>query len=244
MEIQYDRSYDHLDELHKKDTLIKILREIEGESKLDLIKLMLKTKHNSRYNDNLLPTYLTIKEKFDKYVKEQQLTIENLEKIITHLDNILIEFIKKQGDKGKKHMQGKYNDTNNFIANIMKDKQHISKILIKMRVVLNKLNAVDSIVDIKSGLFNSLRVTDISNFDGYDEHYDNDNDDDNDVAVLDLHHVNDTEDDEEYDTENTEDDEEYDMEDDEDNNSSINENHNFSGDDNNILYYVGDYNND
>jgi len=235
MEIQYDRSYDHLDELHKRDTLIKILREIEGESKLDLIKLMLKTKHNSRYNDNLLPTYLTIKEKFDKYVKEQQLTIENLEKIITHLDNILIEYIKKQGDEGKKHMRGKYNETNNFIANIMKDKQHISKILIKMRVVLNKLNAVDSIVDIKSGLFNSLRVTDISNFDGYDEHDDNDNDNDSDVAVLDLHHVNDTEDDEEYDTEDDEeshteddeDDEEYDMEDEEDNNSSINENSNF-----------------
>ena len=183
MELHYDEDYAHIDELHKRDALINMLRDIEGESKLGMIKLMAQTKHNSRYNHNLLPTYLTIRERYDKYIKEQQVTIEHLEKIITHLDNILIDFMKKRGHNGKgnnkmnKDSCSKYVD--NFIANILKEKQKVSKMLIKMRNVLNKLAAIDSHVDVTPALLNSLTVSDIEQVDDdEDEYVDNDNDDD------------------------------------------------------------------
>jgi hypothetical protein len=193
MELHYDEDYADLDELHKRDALIKMLRNIEGESKLGMIKLMAQTKHNSRYNNNLLPTYLTIREKYDKYVKEQQVTIEHLEKIITHLDNILIDFMKKRGHNGKGKSKGnnKMNkescskDVDNFIANILKEKQKVSKMLIKMRNVLNKLTAIDSHVDIGPASLNSLRVSDIEQGeDDEHEYLDNDNDDNDDGDEL------------------------------------------------------------
>jgi len=138
-----------VDELHKRDTLIKILRDIENSSKYDIIIMMVKAKHNSKYNKNLIPSYLAIRDKFDKYVKEQHGSVENLEKIISHLDNILLEFIRKRGEKDGKNSMDKYNDNDieseKFIADIMKEKQKVSKILVKMRIVLNKFNEVDSL---------------------------------------------------------------------------------------------------
>ena len=272
MELHYDENYAHLDELHKRDALIKLLRDIEGESKLGMIKLMAQTKHNSRYNNNLLPTYLTIRERYDKYVKEQQVTIEHLEKIITHLDNILIDFMKKRGHNGKGKSKGnnKMNkescskDVDNFIANILKEKQKVSKMLIKMRNVLNKLTAIDSHVDVTPASLNSLRVSDIVPVnDDEHEHYDvdNDNDDDDDddddyIGNTGININNIVGDEDDYDDEDAEDaeddaedDSEDDAEDDEDNEEEEDEEDDEDAEDDekkgkdDILYYIGDYNN-
>jgi len=247
MELHYDENYDQLDELHKRDALIKMLRDIEGESKLGMIKLMAQTKHNSRYNHKLLPTYLMLREKYDKYVKEHQVTIEHLEKIITHLDNILIDFMKTRGNKS--HNKGKYKtnkescskDTDIFISNILKEKQKISKMLIKMRNVLNKLTAIDSNVDITPNSLSRLNVNDINinDDDDYNDYSDSDsryngdnigNPDNLIDSIIDYHDENEDEDEDDYhenhgfenddddddDDDDGEDDEDEDDEDDED----------------------------
>lgn len=194
--------------LAARDQRINGFREIENNSKYNIIRGMITSRQNMKYNEHLTPVYLRAKEMFDTMVDEQNSQITYLQGILTHLDNILQEYTKPDG-KGKGKGKGTSKGTDKFIEGIVQDKKKIGKLLIRMRKVLNKLNEIDTITNITTEMMDKYTpddfiVYDDGDGDGDGEYADDGsevNDDDNDAdadeaEVLFLLHSNYDDDDE------------------------------------------------
>jgi hypothetical protein len=180
--------------LAARDQRINGFREIENNSKYNIIRGMITSRQNMKYNEHLTPVYLRAKEMFDTMVDEQNSQITYLQGILTHLDNILQEYTKPDGKgKGKGKGKGTSKGTDKFIEGIVQDKKKIGKLLIRMRKVLNKLNEIDTITNITTEMMDKYTPEDFIVYDDGDGdgHGDGDgeyaddsgevNDDDNDA---------------------------------------------------------------
>lgn len=180
--------------LAARDRRINGFREIENNSKYNIIRGMITSRQNMKYNEHLTPVYLRAKEMFDTMVDEQNSQITYLQGILTHLDNILQEYTKPDGKgKGKGKGKGTSKGTDKFIEGIVQDKKKIGKLLIRMRKVLNKLNEIDTITNITTEMMDKYTPEDFIVYDDGDGdgHGDGDgeyaddsgevNDDDNDA---------------------------------------------------------------
>jgi len=172
--------------LAARDQRINGFREIENNSKYNIIRGMITSRQNMKYNEHLTPVYLRAKEMFDTMVDEQNSQITYLQGILTHLDNILQEYTKPDG-KGKGKGKGTSKGTEKFIEGIVQDKKKIGKLLIRMRKVLNKLNEIDTITNITTEMMDKYTPDDFIVYDDDDgdgEYADDGsevNDDDNDA---------------------------------------------------------------
>jgi hypothetical protein len=178
--------------LAARDQRINGFREIENNSKYNIIRGMITSRQNMKYNEHLTPVYLRAKEMFDTMVDEQNSQITYLQGILTHLDNILQEYTKPDG-KGKGKGKGTSKGTDKFIEGIVQDKKKIGKLLIRMRKVLNKLNEIDTITNITTEMMDKYTPEDFIVYDDGDGDGDGDghgeyaddgsevNDDDNDA---------------------------------------------------------------
>lgn len=146
--------------LAARDRRINGFREIENNSKYNIIRGMITSRQNMKYNEHLTSIYLRAKEMFDTMVDEQNSQISYLQGILTHLDNILQEYTKPGGNK-----KGKTKGTDKFIEGIVQDKKKIGKLLIRMRKVLNKLNEIDTITNITTEMMDKYTPEDFIVYD-------------------------------------------------------------------------------
>ena len=146
--------------LAARDRRINGFREIENNSKYNIIRGMITSRENMKYNKHLTPVYLKAKEMFDTMVDEQNSQISYLQGILTHLDNILQEYTKPDGNKRRK-IKG----IDKFIEGIVQDKKKVSKLLIRMRNVLNKLNEIDTITSITTEMMDKYTPEDFIVYD-------------------------------------------------------------------------------
>lgn len=180
--------YPDSDFLASQDLAVQDYRNDSKKNKIDIVKQMVKNRHNLQYNKHLSSVYLKAKSIFDEMVDEHRVQIQHLEEIHRHLDKILNDnIVKKKSSKksrGKMTSIDKYSNTG-IIQEIVKDKIRIGKLLKKMRAGLNKLIEIDTIVEVTIEKLNSIH--DIGFMDDIDadtdsHHDDNDNDNDNDES--------------------------------------------------------------
>lgn len=164
--------------LAARDRRISGFREIENNSKYNIIRGMITSRQNMKYNQHLTPVYLKAKEIFDTMVDEQNSQINYLQGILTHLDNILQEYTKPDGNKKRKTKS-----TDKFIEGIVQDKKKIGKLLIRMRKVINKLNEIDTITNITTEMMDKYTPDD---FIVYDDAADGDDGDESDADDADV----------------------------------------------------------
>ena len=141
--------------LAARDRRINGFREIENNSKYNIIRGMITSRQNMKYNEHMKPVYLRAKEMFDTMVDEQNSQTNYLQGILIHLDNILQEYTKPDGNKKRKPK-----GTDKFIEGIVADKKKIGKLLIRMRKVLNKLNEIDTITNITTEMMDKYTPED------------------------------------------------------------------------------------
>ena len=146
--------------LAARDRRINGFREIENNSKYNIIRGMITSRQNMKYNEHMKPVYLRAKEMFDTMVDEQNSQTNYLQGILTHLDNILQEYTKPDGNKKRKPK-----GTDKFIEGIVADKKKIGKLLIRMRKVLNKLNEIDTITNITTEMMDKYTPEDFIVYD-------------------------------------------------------------------------------
>ena len=146
--------------LAARDRRINGFREIENNSKYNIIRGMITSRQNMKYNEHMKPVYLRAKEMFDTMVDEQNSQTSYLQGILTHLDNILQEYMKPDGNK-KRKTKG----TDKFIEGIVADKKKIGKLLIRMRKVINKLNEIDTITNITTEMMDKYTPEDFIVYD-------------------------------------------------------------------------------
>lgn len=149
--------------LAARDRRINGFREIENNSKYNIIRGMITSRQNMKYNEHMKPVYLRAKEMFDTMVDEQNSQTSYLQGILTHLDNILQEYMKPDGNK-KRKTKG----TDKFIEGIVADKKKIGKLLIRMRKVINKLNEIDTITNITTEMMDKYTPEDFIVYDDDD----------------------------------------------------------------------------
>jgi hypothetical protein len=175
--------YPDSDFLASQDLAVQDYRNDSKKNKIDIVKQMVKNRHNLQYNKHLSSVYLKAKSIFDEMVDEHRVQIQHLEEIHRHLDKILNDnIVKKKSSKksrGKMTSVNKYSNTG-IIQEIVKDKIRIGKLLKKMRAGLNKLIEIDTIVEVTIEKLNSIH--DIGFMDDIDaetdSHHDDDDDDD------------------------------------------------------------------
>jgi hypothetical protein len=97
------------------------------------------------------------KQLFDEIVEEQNKQVTYLQNIIRHLDSILHDHLSPPDGQitTSKHKKttnartGKDDKSqDHVIQDIIKEKQKVGRLLIKMRMVLNKLNEIDALTHI------------------------------------------------------------------------------------------------
>ena len=156
-----DNDHNHFDDaqiLSSRDKSIHGYREIENIAKFNIIKGMIKSKENYKHNKKLLAVYLKYKQLFDGIIDEHTNQIKYLKNIIKHLDSVLNDYISSNNSK----KQEKKHNANAMIKSIHNDKQKISRLLIRMRKVLNTLNEIDSIAEITPDIINKYTPDDFN----------------------------------------------------------------------------------
>lgn len=151
-----DSDIDDVSVLSSRDKHIRGYRDVENMSKFNIILGMIKTRQNVKNNKDLMPIYMRSKQLFDEIVEEQNKQVTYLQNIIRHLDSILHDHLSPpegqiSSKKNKKVAKsgsniGKQED--HVIQDIIKEKQKVGRLLIKMRMVLNKLNEIDALTHI------------------------------------------------------------------------------------------------
>ena len=141
-----DSDIDDVSVLSSRDKHIRGYRDVENMSKFNIILGMIKTRQNVKNNKDLMPIYMRSKQLFDEIVEEQNKQVTYLQNIIRHLDSILHDHLSPpdgqiSSKKNKKVAKsgsniGKQED--HVIQDIIKEKQKVGRLLIKMRMVLNK----------------------------------------------------------------------------------------------------------
>jgi hypothetical protein len=126
--------------LANRDNTTRDFRESEKETKRKIIEKMLTLRHNMKYNKHLLSVYMRAKGLFDTMVDEHRSQLEHLDEIYRHLNNLIHENILAQrnnsADARSKMM----------MTELVKDKKRIGSLLKKMRVSLDKLMDIDTVI--------------------------------------------------------------------------------------------------
>ena len=147
---------DDVSVLSSRDKHIRGYRDVENMSKFNIILGMIKTRQNVKNNKDLMPIYMRSKQLFDEIVEEQNKQVTYLQNIIRHLDSILHDHLSppegqissKKNKKVAKSGSNINKQEDHVIQDIIKEKQKVGRLLIKMRMVLNKLNEIDALTHI------------------------------------------------------------------------------------------------
>ena len=181
-----DRESDDISILSARDKQISGYRDVENVSKYNIIIGMIKTRQNVKNNKDLMPIYLRSKQLFDEIVEEQNKQVTYLQNIIRHLDSILHDHLSPP--EGQITTSKKYKKTTNartgkddksqdhMIQDIIKEKQKVGKLLMKMRMVLNKLNEIDTLTHITPERMAAFSPGDFNAHIGEDDNVDDDDD--------------------------------------------------------------------
>lgn len=179
-----DRESDDISILSARDKQISGYRDVENVSKYNIIIGMIKTRQNVKNNKDLMPIYLRSKQLFDEIVEEQNKQVTYLQNIIRHLDSILHDHLSPP--EGQITTSKKYKKTTNartgkddksqdhMIQDIIKEKQKVGKLLMKMRMVLNKLNEIDTLTHITPERMAAFSPGDFNAHIGEDDNVDDD----------------------------------------------------------------------
>ena len=132
--------YGDSDFLAQRDLTIGDFRASEKETKHKITEKMLELRHNKEYNKHLLSVYTKAKSLFDTMVEEHRAQLHYLEEIYRHINNMIRENLSKPA----------FSKTQNrsIIAELMKDKKRIGKLLKKMRNSYEKLSNVDTTIGV------------------------------------------------------------------------------------------------
>jgi len=146
--MEYSASdYGDSDFLADNDRSIRDFRENEKASKKEIVKQMVKLRHNLQYNKHLLSVYLKAKTIFDEMVEEHRAQIHHLDEIYRHLSKMIHTELTRHKSSSKKRRDGGVVDNNKpMIKELVKDKRKIGKLLSNMRKGLDKLMEIDTII--------------------------------------------------------------------------------------------------
>jgi hypothetical protein len=208
----HDR-YGDLDFLAERDHTIRDFRASEKETKHKIMEKMLELRHNKDYNKHLISVYMKAKDLFDTMVEEHRQQIHYLEEIYRHINNIIRENLSTPKLQNRA-----------IIAELMKDKKRIGRLLKKMQNSYEKLSNVDTTIGVTIEKMDKIiELDDIQAReyadDGEDDDLDEDDDEDLDIDDDEDDDESDVEDDDEEYTsedEDEDDDDDEDMDDDED----------------------------
>ena len=129
--------YGDSDLLAQRDLTIGDFRASEKESKHKIMEKMLELRHNKDYNKHLLSVYMKAKGLFDKMVEEHREQLQYLEEIYRHINNMIRENLSKPSFSKSQ-----------IVAELMKDKKRIGRLLKKMRNSYEKLSNVDTTIGV------------------------------------------------------------------------------------------------
>ena len=129
--------YGDSDLLAQRDLTIGDFRASEKESKHKIMEKMLELRHNKEYNKHLLSVYMKAKGLFDKMVEEHREQLQYLEEIYRHINNMIRENLSKPSFSKSQ-----------IVAELMKDKKRIGRLLKKMRNSYEKLSNVDTTIGV------------------------------------------------------------------------------------------------
>lgn len=126
--------------LVEHDRYIRSLSKLKDQTERQIIQKMVETRNSMTHNKYLKIVYNDYKTYFDRLVEEKRAQIKTLEAIYTHLNNIMIENLKK-------HTNKLGND------NIQKDKKEILREIRRIKHDLNIFMKIDAgkRYDIKKG---------------------------------------------------------------------------------------------
>ena len=182
-----DTMYGDSDFLADDDKSYRYFRENEKASKKEIVKQMVKLRHNLQYNKHLLSVYLKAKSIFDKMVEEHRAQIHHLDEIYRHLSKLIHEQLTNNKNKHKKN-HTIYHDRKSSMADkpmikeLMKDKRNIGKLLSNMRRGLDKLMEIDTIIGTTIDKINEIQFIE----DNERANEDKDDEDDDDVDDADY----------------------------------------------------------
>lgn len=165
-----DSDIDDVSVLSSRDKHIRGYRDVENMSKFNIILGMIKTRQNVKNNKDLMPIYMRSKQLFDEIVEEQNKQVTYLQNIIRHLDSILHDHLSppdgqissKKNKKLAKTVSNIGKQEDRVIQDIIKEKQKVGRLLIKMRMVLNKLNEIDALTHITPEIMNAFSPDDFN----------------------------------------------------------------------------------
>jgi hypothetical protein len=145
--MEYSASeYGDSDFLADNDRSIRDFRENEKTSKKEIVKQMVKLRHNLQYNKHLLSVYLKAKTIFDEMVEEHRAQIHHLDEIYRHLSKMIHTELTRHKSSSKKRRDDGVVDNKPMIKELVKDKRKIGKLLSNMRKGLDKLMEIDTII--------------------------------------------------------------------------------------------------
>jgi hypothetical protein len=233
--MEYSASdYGDSDFLADNDRSIRDFRENEKASKKEIVKQMVKLRHNLQYNKHLLSVYLKAKTIFDEMVEEHRAQIHHLDEIYRHLSKMIHTELTRHKSSSKKRRDGGVVDNNKpMIKELVKDKRKIGKLLSNMRKGLDKLMEIDTIIGTTIEKINEIQFIEDeaeaeaeADDDDEDEADDDDEDDEDDDEESEASEEDDDDDDEaeeDDDDEDEDEDSEAEEDDDEDEDSEAEE---------------------
>lgn len=163
--------YGDSDLLAQRDLTIGDFRASEKESKHKIMEKMLELRHNKEYNKHLLSVYMKAKGLFDTMVEEHRVQLHYLEEIYRHINNMIRENLSKPAFSKSQ-----------IVAELMKDKKRIGRLLKKMRNSYEKLSNVDTTIGVTIEKMDKIiELDEIQHDDDDDDDTDADADDDADA---------------------------------------------------------------
>lgn len=178
--MEYSASdYGDSDFLADNDRSIRDFRENEKASKKEIVKQMVKLRHNLQYNKHLLSVYLKAKTIFDEMVEEHRAQIHHLDEIYRHLSKLIHEQMTRHKSSKKRRDDGGVVDNNKpMLKELVKDKRKIGKLLSNMRKGLDKLMEIDTIIGTTIEKINEIQFIEDEAEDDEDDSASEEDDDD------------------------------------------------------------------
>ncbi len=212
--MEYSASdYGDSDFLADNDRSIRDFRENEKASKKEIVKQMVKLRHNLQYNKHLLSVYLKAKTIFDEMVEEHRAQIHHLDEIYRHLSKMIHTELTRHKSSSKKRRDGGVVDNNKpMIKELVKDKRKIGKLLSNMRKGLDKLMEIDTIIGTTIEKINEIQFIE----DEAEESEESEDSEESEASEEDSEASEEDDDDEDEESEASEEDDEDDDDDDED----------------------------
>ena len=218
--MEYSASdYGDSDFLADNDRSIRDFRENEKASKKEIVKQMVKLRHNLQYNKHLLSVYLKAKTIFDEMVEEHRAQIHHLDEIYRHLSKMIHTELTRHKSSSKKRRDGGVVDNNKpMIKELVKDKRKIGKLLSNMRKGLDKLMEIDTIIGTTIEKINEIQFIEdeAEESEADDDEADDDEADESEASEDDDDEASEEDDDDDDDDEESEESEDIEADDDDD----------------------------